>query len=156
MARRTVLYTVTDEGRDKGKAFFLTEMAAAQAEAWATKLLFAMMATNVELPEGFQYLGVAGLAEVGMKAIGKIPYEIAEPMLNEMMEGIQIIPNPSKPNVKRPLIVDGINPDIEEPMTSIKLKIEVWKLNMDFLRAAASLFFPEKEASALNTPQPTI
>lgn len=154
MARRTAQYTEMDEGRDKGKVFLLTEMSAVQAEEWASRVLFALMATNIDLPPGFQHMGIAGMAEVGMKAIGKIPYTEAAPLLAMMMEGIEFIPTPSKPNVKRPLVLVGISPDIEEVMTSVHLKFEFWKLNMGFLGAVVNLFLPEEDTSAVNSLQP--
>lgn len=157
MARHTALFTETDEGRDHGKVFFLTEMSATQAEEWATRVLFALMATNIELPPGFQHLGIAGVAEVGMNAIGKIPYAEAAPLLAMMMEGIEFVPKPTtNPNVKRSLVREGINPDIEEVMTAVHLKREFWKLNMGFFVAAVKFFLPEEETSASNTPQQSL
>jgi hypothetical protein len=136
--RKVAQYTVTDEGRDKGKVFSITEMSASRAEAWATRVLLALMGSNADLPENFDELGMAGLAELGLKSIGGLKWEVAEPLLAEMMECVQIIPNPAKPNVIRPLIED----DIEEVLTRFKLRIEVWKLHMDFLQAVAPSISP--------------
>lgn len=155
MARHTTLYTEKDEGRDKGKTFLLTEMSAAQAEEWATRLLFALSATDIEFPPGFQYSGAAaGVAEVGIKALGKMPYADASPLLTMMTEGVEFVPSPSKPNVRRPLIRDGISPDIEEVMTSVHLKFEFWKLNMGFFWAVVNLFLPDAETTASSEPPP--
>jgi hypothetical protein len=136
--RKVAQYTVTDEGRDKGKVFSITEMSASRAEAWATRVLLALMGSNADLPENFDELGMAGLAELGLKSIGGLKWEVAEPLLAEMMECVQIIPNPAKPNVIRPLIED----DIEEVLTRFKLRIEVWKLHVDFLQAVAPSISP--------------
>ena len=51
MARTVSNYTVTDEGRDNGKVFVLTEMPASRAESWAMRALLALMAGGVEVPE---------------------------------------------------------------------------------------------------------
>ena len=68
--RKVAQYTVTDEGRDKGKVFSITEMSSSRAEAWATRVLLALMGSNADLPENFDELGMAGLAELGLKSIG--------------------------------------------------------------------------------------
>lgn len=131
MARATLTYTVTDEGRDKGKTFILTELSASRAEAWAMRAILALMAGGVQLPEGFERMGMAGMAEVGIKALSGLSWNEAKPLLDEMWECVKIRPDPSKPNVERFLIEE----DIEEVATRIKLRAEIWKLHADFLKA---------------------
>lgn len=133
MARNTLNYTVTDEGRDKGKTFVLTEMPASRAEAWAMRAILALLANNVELPDGFERLGMAGMAEVGIKALSGLKWDVAEPLLSEMWDCVQIMPDPSKPHVVRPLIEE----DVEEITTRVKIRAEVWKLHTGFLKAVA-------------------
>ena len=133
MARNTLNYTVTDEGRDKGKTFVLTEMPASKAESWAMRALLALMAGGVEVPDGFERMGMAGMAEVGIRALTGLKWEVAEPLLAEMWECVQIMPDPSKPHVVRALIEQ----DIEEVATRLKLRGEVWKLHTGFLKAVA-------------------
>lgn len=133
MARKTVNYVVTDENRDQGKAFVLTELPAAKAEAWAFRAILALMEGGVDLPAGFERMGVAGIAELGIRALAHLRWEVAEPLLAEMWECVQIMPDPAKPHVVRQLIES----DIEEVMTRIKIRAEVWKLHTDFLSAAA-------------------
>lgn len=144
MSRKLANYTVDVVGRDKGKLFLLTEMSAARAEAWAMRVLLALMASNVEVPEGFDELGVAGLAELGMRSLSGLKWEVAEPLLAEMMECVKIIPDPNKTHVSRELIED----DIEEVSTRLKLRVEVWKLHMDFLEAVAPSLFGKKAAAS--------
>ena len=138
MARKIAQWTVTDEGRDKGKVFLLTEMPASRAEAWATRVLLALMGSNTNLPENFADMGMAGLAELGLKAIAGLKWEVAEPLLEEMLQCVQIIPSPGKPQVVRALVES----DIEEILTRFKLRVEVWKLHMDFLQAVAPSISP--------------
>ena len=144
MARNTLNYTVTDEGRDKGKTFVLTEMPASRAEAWAMRAILALLANNVELPDGFERLGMAGMAEVGIKALSGLKWDVAEPLLSEMWDCVQIMPDPSKPHVVRPLIEE----DIEEVATRLKLRGEVWKLHTGFLKAVAPSTFGGSPAAA--------
>lgn len=133
MARQTANYTVTDDGRDRGKVFVITEMPASKAESWAMRALLALMAGGVEVPDGFERMGMAGMAEVGLRALTGLKWEVAEPLLAEMWECVQIMPDPSKPHVVRGLIEE----DIEEVVTRIKLRAEVWKLHTGFLKAVA-------------------
>ena len=133
MARSTVNYTVKDEGRDSGKVFVLTEMPASKAESWAMRALLALMASGVEVPEGFDRMGMAAMAEIGIRALSGLKWETAEPLLAEMWECVQVMPNPTKPHVVRRLIEE----DIEEIATRVKLRAEVWKLHTGFLKAVA-------------------
>lgn len=133
MARNTTNYTVTDEGRDKGKVFVLTEMSASKAEAWATRALLALMNEGVDVPPGFERMGMAAMAEIGIKALSGLRWEVVEPLLAEMWECVQIMPDPTKPQIIRALIEQ----DVEEIMTRVKIRAEVWKLHADFLKAVA-------------------
>jgi hypothetical protein len=142
MARATLNYTVNDEGRDRGKLFVLTEMPASQAESWAMRALLALMSAGVEVPDGFEHMGMAAMAEVGIKALAGLKWEDAEPLLAEMWGCIKIIPDPSKPHVVRNLVEE----DVEEISTRIKLRAEVWRLHVGFLKAAAPSLFDKAAA----------
>lgn len=135
MARKTLTYTVTDEGRDRGKSFLITELPASRAESWAMRALLALMAGGVDVPEGIESMGMAAMAEVGIRAVSGLQWEVAEPLLDEMWQCVQFIPDTSKPHVIRGLIEE----DIEEVKTRIALRQEVWKLHVDFFSTAAQL-----------------
>lgn len=126
--RKTETITIEREGRDKGKQFKLTEMSAAQAERWALRAFFALANTGVELPDDMADSGMAGIAAVGLSALGKVPFEQAEPLLDEIMGSVQIVPDPSKPHVVRALIDE----DIEEVATRLELRKAVWDLHTGF------------------------
>jgi len=133
MARNTITYTVTDTNRDQGKMFLITEMPSAQVEAWGVRAILALIDGNVELPEGIEHEGIAGIAKIGIKALAGLRWEVAEPLMKEMFDCIQIIPDPKRPNIFRPLI----DQDIEEVMTRVKLRGEVWALHTGFSVTAA-------------------
>lgn len=145
MARATANYTVTDEGRDFGKVFVLTEMPASKAESWAMRALLALMASGVEVPEGFDRMGMAAMAEIGIRALSGLKWETAEPLLAEMWECVQVMPDPTKPHVVRRLIEE----DIEEIATRVKIRAEVWKLHTGFLMAAAPSISDGSPAAAI-------
>ena len=133
MARKIATIKIDAPGRDLGKVFVLTEMDAWSAEAWATKVFFAVMNAGADIPEAIADAGFAGLAmmssgamaAMAFKALGKVPVERAKPILDEMMQCVKIQPSAG--------ITREIFPgDIEEVSTLIRLKKEVWKLHFDF------------------------
>lgn len=144
MARITMNYTVTQEGRDHGKVFVLTEMPSSRAEAWAYRALLALIAGGVDLPDGFEKTGMAGTAQVGIRALTGLKWEVAEPLLEEMWSCVVFMPDPARPEVKRNLI----DQDIEEISTRFLLRTEILKLHMDFLKAVAPSIFKESTAAA--------
>lgn len=141
--RKTVNYTVTAEGRDKGKLFVITEMPTSQGEAWATRALLAILASNPDIPENFGEMGMAGLAELGLRALSSLRWETLSPLLDEMMGCVQIIPDPARVHVARPLI----ETDIEEISSRLSLRMEWWALHMGFLKAVAASISDQKSAA---------
>jgi hypothetical protein len=144
VARKTLNFTISDEGRDKGKVFVLTEWPAAKAERWAMRALLALMNGGVEIPDGFEHLGMAALAELGIKTLAGLKWEVAEPLLGEMWDAVQFMPDPARPQIVR-AVFEG---DIEEVATRIALRAEVWKIHADFLKAVV----PSKPGKASTAP----
>ena len=128
--RKTETYTVESDGRDKGKTFLLTEMPATKAEDWAIRAMLALGAANVEIPEGALQLGMAALAEIGLKKLFAIDAAQMRPLLAELMECVKFVPNPQKPQVevKYPMF----ETQVEEVKTLLSLKWQVLKLHLDF------------------------
>lgn len=133
MARKTLTYTVTADGRDKGKTFLITEMGAAQGEEWGARALFTAMNCGVEVPDELLSSGLAGLAALGMKSLNRVPYDLVKPLFDEMMGCVQIIPDRANPAFVRPLIDD----DVEEISTRLMLRKATITLHLDFFLAAA-------------------
>ncbi|EAQ4379506.1 hypothetical protein E9973_21285 [Salmonella enterica] len=134
MARKETFVTIDSKGRDKDKVFHLTEMSASQAEWWAMRVIMAMGRGGVELPDDVRSMGMAALALEGLKALSKIPPEEAKPLMDEMLDCVQFVPDPKNRNVRRPLVGD----DIEEITTRLNLRAEVFRLHVDFFSTAAS------------------
>lgn len=127
MARKELKYSVTGNDRDAGKLFLITEMAPRRGHEWATRALFSVMNSGVEISDGLLNAGMAGLAVMGLMSLRKIPYEVAKPLLDEMLEGIEIIPDLGKQNIRRALV----ETDIEEIATFFKLQRVVWDLHIE-------------------------
>ena len=97
MSRKTKQVTIDSEGRDKGKTFVITEMPARKAEAWAMRALLAI-SKNSEHKDGTAGVWNA-LATDGLQVLSKVDWQDAEPLLNELMECVRIIPDPTKPHI---------------------------------------------------------
>jgi len=151
--RKEKSITVSAEGRDKGKQFKLREMSATQAESWAIRVMLAIGSSGIEIPDGLARQGFAGLLVIlnnkdaasdelvqtvlsGLRVallvnLLKIPYEKAEPLLEEMMACAQIV----EPAITRGLM-EG---DVEEVSTLLMLRKEIWGLHSDFFTGAGPL-----------------
>lgn len=132
MARKTLTYRETREGRDAGKTFFIEEMSASQAERWGTRAISIAAKSGIDLPAELLNSGLAGFAVLGLRAFLSAPFHDTEPLLNEMFECIQYVPDPSRPELKRRLTES----DIEEVSTRIALRQEVLDLHLGFFKAA--------------------
>jgi hypothetical protein len=134
MARKVEKLTMPDTaGRDAGKTFVLTEMAADQGERWALRALLALTNTGVELPDGAAESGFAGIAAAGLQALGKLPYEVLDPLLTDMWACVKY---EHKPGAPLQSIIEGENSQIEEVATRFELRLAVLKLHMGFFRGA--------------------
>jgi hypothetical protein len=143
MARKTLQYKVTDEGRDLGKVFLITEMPATQGERWAIRAFLAMGKNGVELPDDISQSGFAGIASYGLTLIAKLPFDDAEILMEEMFRCVQMMPNPSNPEIVRSLVEN----DIEEIATRFKLRIAAFKLHADFSKAVGLSTLGQASAS---------
>lgn len=135
MARKSVTFVVpgtpSEDEPDAGKTFVITRIPAEQGEWWAIRALMALAQAGAEVPEA---MGMAGLAQMGYKALMKLQPETIKPLLDEMLTCIQVQPDPQKP-LLRALNVGGAE-DIEDFRTYLMLRVEWWKLHTGFLRAA--------------------
>lgn len=121
--RREKFITITAENRDKDKTFYLKEMSAVQAEKWAARALLAVSGPGTLIPKA----GLASLAEAGvslLEMLGNIRWEVAEPLLDEMLTCVQ---RKESATCIRSLVPE----DIDEISTLLMLRKEVLKLHLD-------------------------
>ena len=131
--RKTETFIVTSEGRDKGKHFLITEMPALKAERWAFRAVLCLSHANVDLPDNASTGGMAVLAEAGMRALNKLDFEEARPLLDEMWSCVQALPDPKNQMVVRPLVMNEMEgDDIEEVDTILRLRERIFRLHTDF------------------------
>ena len=130
--RKSATVTISDEGRDKGKTFVLTELSATDAEDWAMQAFLALAKSDIEIPEDIAEAGMAGIAQFGLKGLTGVKYTDAKPLFDALMECVQIRPDPKHPELVRSLV----ETDIEEWQTRLKLRMEVFKLHVSFFLPA--------------------
>lgn len=129
--RKIERLTITSEGRDKGKTFILTEMPADQGERWALRALLALTNTGAAIPEEALSAGMAGLAAVGVQALGMLNAAQVQPLLDELWPTcVRIVPPNEKLMPQE--IISGINSQIEEIKTRTEIYWALFKLHTGF------------------------
>jgi hypothetical protein len=121
--------------RDNGKTFVLTEMDAYRGQDWALRLLLAMAASGVQLPEGALTTGWQGLAAFGFRALLQAPYGALKPLLEEMLEQARYEHAPGQPLQSVKADAAG-NCSVEEIKTYWILHSALFKLHTGFSQAA--------------------
>ena len=131
MARRTKDFQIQDpESRDNGKVFHMVEMSSAQAEKWAARALLALLKSGIEMPDDAVDAGLAGLAQVGARALltaSGIKWDDLEPLMNEMMGCVTFKYGPGADQIR-----GLVEEDIEEVKTRLFLRREVLDLHLGF------------------------
>ena len=155
MTRRTLIYTVETDGRDKGKKFLITEMSPWDGEKWGVNCLLAFMKGGINLPQGYETTGLSGLAALGFQMFSSLDWETLEPLFNQMMKCVEFVIEIKNQPITRPLTNDGINFDIEDSITLMEIKYQVWKMHVDFLKAVIRLISPEMSAQENTDSQNT-
>jgi hypothetical protein len=129
MARKELTLSLDSTyARDASKTFHLTEMPATQAEKFAIRALLALTRAGIEVPDNVTAMGMGAIAAIGLRAFGNLSFDEASPLLDEMMNCVQIVPDPRNPLVKRPVDVE----DVEEVRTLLFLRNEVVALHTGF------------------------
>ena len=144
MARKTKIVVIdgerTEDNRDGQKAFLITEMDSFHGDKWAKRALLAL--SNVKFDFGvlgdIENLGWQGVAALGMQFLSALRFEDADPLLDELMSCVRIIPDPAKFTVHRPIGLGGAE-DIEEIKTISILQAEVFNLHANFSKIASVL-----------------
>ena len=145
MGRKTKIVMVPEGfGRDsepKRKVFLLTEWPAARAEKWALRALLAFNRSdrNLGLLDADKLIGAGmeGIFRIGIQVFlsGGMKSEEVQPILDELLDCVQMIRDPDKKDIATGLpvasaIVSG--DDIEEVKTRFWLRSEVLRLHSGF------------------------
>jgi hypothetical protein len=142
--RKTTNITIQDEGRDKGKVFVITEKSAIEADKWGIRALLALSKSGVPIPPEFMEMGIIGVLAVGIHRLAGVSFGDLEPLLDEMLTCVQVIPTAERPDIVRKLLPD----DIEEVKTLQTLRMEVFRLHTGFSPPAKAPECPKAPAGA--------
>jgi hypothetical protein len=129
MKPKQAYVTITDDSDDNGKMFVIEKMHAEPLEDWGMRVLLALARSKIDIPSDIESAGIAGLLRYGFTgALSQIHIEDLRPLLAEMFECIQIIPDPANRAFVRPLVSN----DIEEVSTRLKLRADWIYLHTGF------------------------
>jgi hypothetical protein len=143
-AGETIGFTIDQSNRDLGKQYLITEMPVDRAEMWAFRALSAMAQGGLEIDDDTKNMGMAGVFSLGLGAVLKAPWHLLEPLLVEMFTCVKC----HTKVIDRELI-EG---DIEEISTRMTLRMEVFKLHVDFSQGASPSASPEVMDQAIVAP----
>jgi hypothetical protein len=130
MTRKSTTITIAEDGRDKGKSFVLTELPADQGERWFIRALLALSASGANVTPDMIAGGAASFATFGITALMGVPWEMLEPLLDEMWECVQY--KHTTQGIPLQAIDAGVNSQIEEVKTRFALRVAVLQLHMGF------------------------
>lgn len=156
MSRRVKFYTVPkDDGnrdgggnRDSGKVFCIREASALRVERWCFRAIAAVARAGVDVTE-LQMAYSSGLQSVmimGLEGLLKMDDITSEGLRAEMLDCVELVPDPNNPAVTRPLIED----DIVEIKTLLTLRSEIIAIHTGFSPADA---VSQNSTSASQQPQ---
>jgi hypothetical protein len=130
MARNTKIITLDEKSkRDSGKIFLVTEMQPEKSFKWACRVVLLLIASGIKFPEGSESYGMASLAGLRISDITKaLAWDDVEPLLDELIDQVRYIPNPSNMAMSMPLY-DGF---IEELPTIAMMHGEAFMININF------------------------
>jgi len=138
--RRERLVTINDRGNEL--TFKIREMSALQLERWICRAALALAdsgALSAELPGGAAGPGEAAeqavklLSARGLEALGRLDFERAEPLYNELLQCCSRVEGGAE-TLCTPDLLEGMVQDVR---TLFRLRFEALKLNFDFFTAAA-------------------
>lgn len=118
---------VIEKGRDAGKTFVITEMPVTKADSWAMRAIFALANAGIDIGDVKPEMGMMGFGQVALKALSSIKAEVGIPLLNELLDCVQIVPTGGN---ARNMEIDS---DIFDVMTLFILRKEALAIHIDFL-----------------------
>lgn len=134
--RKEAIITI-DSGRDAGKTFHVSEMSASHVEKWAARALLVVLGgngqmDNAQVKDLAKTSNASALVSVGLGALSTVSWEKVEPLYDELLPQVAIMPDADKPSVKITLRPANVDNHVEDVATLVRLRGEVLKLSLDF------------------------
>lgn len=134
MARLKEPFVVTDDNRDTGKIFILTEMPGEQGELWAIQAAYLIERAGMDVkPE--EKDGMAGLAALERRHGHSIAFlrAIQDPSLVSMWDYVEYDPGGGLPPQK---LFKGEACQIEEVQTRLQIRMAFLRMHLGFFSRA--------------------
>lgn len=146
-----------DKGKDTGKVFEVSQMPVSRLEKWSARALIALFGGDIplEIKDMSSVSNSAALAAGVLNSLGALDWGKIEPLYDELLSCISVVPDPARPNVTVPLNTSNMDAHISEIGTIIKLRGEVLAVNLDFFDGENGLFSRLKQAAARATSEIT-
>lgn len=135
MPRLTKTVRISDDNRDKGKVFILTELSSFDAEKWVWKLIPVLSVAGFDVNDDTLKGGFGAIAAMGAAAMLRMPYEFTQSLLDAMLPCIQYQHDPN--HAAQPIMLDA-KCQIEEISTWFQLRKAVLDLHVDPFKAASA------------------
>lgn len=137
MRAREVVKVPSEWGkRDAGKTFLITEWPAERAEEWAFRALIAYNRGGGQVPIDAISGGMEAIFWLGVNTFLRGQMQAGEviPILNELMECVKIIRDPTVKGAEGPIATDLVPgaDDIAEVQTRLWLRSEVLRVHTNF------------------------
>lgn len=134
MARKEIPFIVTEEGRDKGKEFLITEMSAWDAHELSQDLFRAMGDCNFSgISADVIAMGCAGLATLGLDVLSMSSPDVSNSLRERLISTVQIVITSESGRILRKV---NAAIDFEEVSTIRTVLDKVFQVNFDFLTIA--------------------
>lgn len=111
-----------------GKTFVISKMPLIQGDRWANRVALALCKGGVDLGGNIKgLLDIEGLTTIALKALGGVPDDTAQGLLDELMDYVKFkLPDGST----RAVVIES---DIDDIASLWKIRIEAIRINLDFL-----------------------
>ena len=150
--RREAQWTVTAEGRDKGKIYHLREMPSVPAEAWFMRAMQMLIRAGIEVPSNIFEQGAQGFIIMGIGAcltgLGQAPYEDYKLLMDDMLTCL--VGYQEAAGAPKITNFNQIMEQTEEVSTLVKLREEIISLHLGFSLAARLQTYREAVVALVN------
>lgn len=136
--------------RDAGKVFRITEVSAMRLERWCMRALGAVARAGVDVGDlqTAYTSGIQAVMMIGIEGLLKMDDQSSESLRDEMLECVEIVPDPANAQISRPLIES----DIDELSTLLTLRSEIITIHTGF--SVAGAISPRSTSASPSEPRP--
>lgn len=125
-----------EKGSDVGKVFVIKRMDAFTADKWACRVIRALTRAGAKVPDSSLDTGILGLTGAAINIFSQMTDEDCERSFDELTACCKI--KRSANSIPSKIL----EYDIEDAGTITQLRVEAFKLHVDFFKAAAGQISP--------------